>query len=477
MMATPDGNYRLPGLSLPARASAPRLERLPGWVEPVRALRALCREPAPVLLESLPGFGALGRYSILAARPFLRLTAKEARAVIHTESGPHLYPGDFFEALAFLLDFYRAESAPEGLPFAGGAIGYLGYDLGRMLENIPVRAGEDPAIPEAILAFYDTAAVFDHEAGRVWLLSVASSEEAISAFRRLLACAAPIRDAPPQAGPAFADFTPEGFCWMVRRVKEYIAAGDIYQANLTQRFYADYTGSPLSLYDRLRRATPAPFAACLDFGEAAVVSASPERFLSFDPATRRVETRPIKGTRPRGAAPEEDDALASALQGSDKDRAENVMIVDLERSDLGRVCDIGSVEVPHLWSLEAHPTVWHLVSAVTGRLTGGCDRVDLLKATFPGGSITGAPKVRAMEIIEEMEPVRRGVYTGAIGYFDAGGHMDLNIAIRTFVLAGGKAYFHAGAGIVADSDPESEYRETLDKARALFTALGLPPPG
>jgi aminodeoxychorismate synthase component I len=254
-------------------------------------------------------------------------------------------------------------------------------------------------------------------------------------------------------------------------VLEYIAAGDIYQVNLSQRFSAPYGGEAMALYERLRRQSPAPFAAYLDLGEAVVLSASPERFLRV--AGRELETRPIKGTRPRGGTPEEDRRLAAELLASPKDRAELVMIVDLERNDLGRVSEYGSVHVPELVRLEAHPTVFHLVATVRGRLRPELSAVDALRACFPGGSITGAPKIRAMQIIEELEPTHRGFYTGAIGYLGWDGCADLNIAIRTIVLIDRHAHFQVGGGIVADSDPCAEYEETLHKGRALMRALGV----
>jgi para-aminobenzoate synthetase component 1 len=254
-------------------------------------------------------------------------------------------------------------------------------------------------------------------------------------------------------------------------VREYIVAGDIFQANLSQRFQGSLPEAPFDLYRRLRRRNPAPFAAYLAFGDLAVLSASPERFLRLDQERRLVETRPIKGTRPRGLGPMHDAALGRALAESEKDRAENVMIVDLLRNDLSRVCRPGTVRVPELFALEHHPTVHHLVSTVVGELEPGADAFDLIRAAFPGGSITGAPKVRAMEIIAELEPTQRGVYCGSIGYISATGAMDTSIVIRTYLALEGQVYFQAGGGIVADSDPELEYRETLDKARGLIETL------
>jgi para-aminobenzoate synthetase component 1 len=272
-----------------------------------------------------------------------------------------------------------------------------------------------------------------------------------------------------------SSFTHERYLQVVARVREYILAGDIFQANLSQRLEAPYDGDPWALYQRLRLRNPAPFAAYLEAPGLAVLSASPERFLRIE-TDGAVETRPIKGTRPRGIGPEHDAHLGRALVESEKDRAENLMIVDLLRNDLSRVCRPGSVRVPELFALEHFTTVHHLVSTVVGRLAPGVDAIDVLRATFPGGSITGAPKVRAMEIIAELEPSRRGVYCGSIGYLSVTGAADFSIVIRTFLARHGNMYFSAGGGIVADSEPEAEYLETLDKARALIGALATSPP-
>ena len=268
-----------------------------------------------------------------------------------------------------------------------------------------------------------------------------------------------------------ANFSHEQYLEAVEAGREYIAAGDTFQVNLSQRFEAELPIPPYELYRHLRHINPAPFAAYLNFDEVTILSASPERFLKVKGDL--VETRPMKGTRPRGSSPAEDEALARELQNSLKDRAENVMIVDLERNDLGRVCRFGTVKVRELWTLEKYATVFQLTSTVEGKLRQDKGRIDLLKACFPGGSITGAPKVRAMEIIDELEPTRRSIYTGSIGYLSFGGEMDLSIVIRTILIKDGKAYFQVGGGIVYDSDPEAEYQETLDKAKALFQALSL----
>jgi para-aminobenzoate synthetase component 1 len=397
-----------------------------------------------------------------------------------------------------------AADAVSGLPpFQGGAAGYIGYDYGSLLERLPAARYDDLAVPEVLLGIYDWVIAWDHRLGTAWVISTGMpetgarrerrSKERLAMVRQRLGRKAPPASHQPSAishqrpGPApsypvigvenaeriglRSTFTHRGYLDAVARVREYIIAGDIFQANLSQRFQATLSPSPFDLYRQLRRRNPAPFAAYLDFGELSVLSASPERFLLLDENGRHVETRPIKGTRPRGLGPMHDAALGRALSESDKDRAENVMIVDLLRNDLSRVCRAGTVRVPELFALEQHPTVHHLVSTVVGELEPDADAVDLLQAAFPGGSITGAPKVRAMEIIAELEPTRRGVYCGSVGYLSTSGAMDTSIVIRTYVALGGQVYFQAGGGIVADSDPELEYRETLDKARALIDTL------
>jgi para-aminobenzoate synthetase component 1 len=309
-----------------------------------------------------------------------------------------------------------------------------------------------------------------------WLCSnhsIIASEAKQSRDRDCFVATAPRNDRQDKKITLKSNFTPEEYMKAVNRVREYIAAGDVFQVNLSQRFEADLKIPPYELYKRLRTVNPAPFASYLNFSGVAIVSASPERFLKVQ--SDLVETRPIKGTRPRGRDSVEDKCLAQELTHSTKDRAENMMIVDLERNDLGRVCRYGTVKVTELAILETFPTVFHLTSTVVGRLRRGKSNIDLLKATFPGGSITGAPKVRAMEIIDELEPTKRSVYTGSIGYLGFNEDMDINIVIRTFLIKEGKAYFQVGGGIIYDSDPEAEYMETLDKARALIRALQLAP--
>jgi para-aminobenzoate synthetase component 1 len=332
------------------------------------------------------------------------------------------------------------------------------------------------------LAFYDWCLVQHRASGRAWIVATGLPDRdqqaagrrldwALARLHGLEAREEPAADSQAwMAGALRSNFERDQYLAAVERVKAYLVAGDIYQANLSQRFQGSLRGDSWQLYRRLRHVNPPLFGAYLGFPEATVMSASPEEFLHVQ--GRQVRTRPIKGTRPRGPTPAEDRELGLALVESVKDRAENLMIVDLMRNDLGRVCRVGSVRVPRLFGLEAHPTVFHLVSTVTGELEEGRDVVDLLRASFPGGSVTGAPKIRAMEIIDELEPHRRGVYCGGIGVLDFAGNLHLNMAIRTLVRVSDCFYFHVGGAIVFDSDPADEYEETLHKGRGLLRALG-----
>jgi para-aminobenzoate synthetase component 1 len=405
--------------------------------------------------------GALSRYSFLAADPV---------AVARTP-----------EAARDMLRTHHHAPLPGLPPFQGGIAGYIGYDWGAELEHVrrPPADRLTPNLPDVTLAFYDWVIAWDHLEEQAWLIAIGNEERAAARTAwvrdRLRVPAPAVRDHPaPASEPPRSNCTRAEFEAGVSRIREYIAAGDVYQVNLSQRFHAPFVGTPLALYRRLRARNPAPFGAYLEFGGAQVASISPERFLQLDATTRVAQARPIKGTRPRGTTAAKDAAMARELLESEKDRAENVMIVDLLRNDLGKVCRPGSVHVPTLFALESHPTVHHLVSTVTGALADGADAFDVLRAAFPGGSVTGAPKIRAMEIIAELERAPRGLYCGAIGYVSATGAMDFNIPIRTIVLRDGSATFHAGAGIVWDSEPAAEYDETLAKARTMIEALTSP---
>jgi len=496
--------------------STPVVESLGKSSDPAAVVAAFLDLPFLIFLDSATGAPLageahqLGRYSFLTADPTTVVRSKgPVTEVGDTAGGWRTVEGD---ALGVVADLLGAPVDPvSGLPpFQGGAAGYIGYDYGAVLERIPATRYDDLAIPDVVLGIYDWVIAWDHLIGTAWIISTGLPEQGeareprarkrLTEIRRRLAGsegrshivqanatvrwpAIPLPDCP--SAPSFpvlgvdgaervglrSSFTHVAYLDAVARVREYILAGDIFQANLSQRFEGPLAESTFDLYQRLRRRNAAPFAAYIDLGSFAVLSASPERFLRLDENRRHVETRPIKGTRPRGLGPMHDAALGRALAESDKDRAENVMIVDLLRNDLSRVCRPGTVRVPELFALEQHPTVHHLVSTVVGELEPGTGPVNLLRAAFPGGSITGAPKVRAMEIIAELEPTRRGVYCGSIGYISSTGAMDMSIVIRTYLALRGRVYFQAGGGIVADSDPEQEYRETLDKARALIDVL------
>jgi para-aminobenzoate synthetase component I len=407
------------------------------WAEPFAAALALRHEPGLVLLESMPGFGRLGRRSYLAVRP-----------------------------VEVALDGMRAVERLGGSWWAG----WLSHDLGREIERLPDEASDDLGLPPVALGRYEAWLEWDHAERTV---HVRGHGDAAHLVRALVH---PDPAVPPYEPPGEWDTSlPRArYERTVQRAIDYIRAGDVFQVNLSQRLGTPWEGDPFALYARLRLANPAPFMALVRLGVADVISASPERFLSR--RGERIETRPIKGTRPRGTAPAEDRRQALALRSSAKDRAENVMIVDLARNDLGRVAAFGTVAVEELFALESHPGVHHLVSTVAARLREGVSVADVIRATFPPGSVTGAPKIRALEIIEELEPVRRGPYCGAIGCFAPGGDIDLSVAIRTFVAARDRLHLHVGGAVVADSDPALEWRETMHKAARLLDAAGGAPP-
>lgn len=463
----------------------PVIYEVPLPASPTAAFSSIADARNPIFLEGGTREPKLGRWSFLACDPFLTYRTRGHRIEITDANETRIMEGDPFLVLRDILsDIYvtRPNNAP---PLIGGAMGYFAYDLGRFVERIPENTVDDVPVADCHLGIYGAVVAIDHVSDRAWVCAIGApetdpgsadhlAERRASELASRLAQSHPdpsFRPAPQatEVLPVNSNFTHAEYIDALKRVKEYIAAGDIYQANLSQRLTSPLATSPWALYRRLTSSNPAPFAAYFETPDCAVISCSPERFLQV--RSGAVETRPIKGTRPRGITPEEDERLAAELINSVKDRAENVMIVDLERNDLGRVCEFGSVHVPELFALESYATVHHLVSTVRGTLRPGTTALDCLRASFPGGSITGAPKVRSMEIIEELEPTRRGVYTGAIGYVCFSGDMDVNIVIRTLIVKDGLAHFQVGGGIVADSDPESEYQETLDKAQALARGL------
>jgi para-aminobenzoate synthetase component I len=416
-------------------------------VEPAAALRALAG-PGSVLLES-----GEGRWSYLAPWPAAVLSRRD--------------PVGALDEARMLLDRLAADVPAGAPPFSGGLLGSLGYDLARAIESIPQLARDDLALPAVQLAAVDSLYAFDAERAELWIL--ARAERELGRLRAGLERVAPVL--PPSApGDALRGMPYAHYRARVERVLDHIARGDVYEVNYTQRLEGDCS-SALDLYARLREGAPAPYNLYLDAGGWQLVGATPETFLRVT-ADGRCETRPIKGTRPRDEDALLDAALAADLATHPKDRAENVMIVDLARNDLSRVCLPGTVRVPRLCAVESHPTVHQLASTVTGQLAPGRDALDLVEAAFAPGSMTGAPKVRAMQLIEQLEPVRRGPYAGAFGWLSPDGSCDLAVVIRTAVVTRGRAYLHVGGAIVADSDPAEEYEESLVKARTVARALG-----
>jgi para-aminobenzoate synthetase component I len=452
--------------------------------ERLAAVIGLWREPA--LLESGPDFGDSGRYSILTAFPRFVWEATGTRWRSRTDRGDRASgDGDVLAVLESLLErWVLAQPADEAdawlPPFQGGMIGFFGYDLSPRLERLPRRHPRDSRLPDIRMALHDTAVIVDARSGaaEVWSWDLTGEGRAAAlkrarswreAIERALESPRPSLIRPGEPTKLTSSFDRKTYVAAVGRVLDYIAAGDVFQVNLSQRFTARACAEPLDIYDRLKAASPAPFSAFLHWDDMAVVSASPEWF--YQTRGDRVVTRPIKGTRPRGRDQVDDARLADELRNSIKDRAELTMIVDLERNDLGRVCEYGSVVVLDPMQVESFAQVHHLVATVEGRIRPGAGPGDLVRAVFPGGSITGAPKIRAMEIIDELEPNRRSLYTGAIGYFSRGGTSAFNIAIRTILVEGDRASFQVGGAIVADSDPEAEYEETLVKGRGMRAVL------
>jgi len=442
-------------------------------------------------LDSADNNEKTGRYSFIGYDPFLTVMSKDSNILTQSSKSITRKTGNPFDELRHLLNSFHLENSFESIPFTCGAVGYFAYDLCHYIEKLPDTTIDDIEFPEMCFSFYDTIIAVDHLENRCFLLSVNINQNSQkSTAKRVDHVLKMIRDGsntPYEEESRFngrrikrkiiSNFSKENYLRAVERAKQYINAGDIYQVNLSQRFQTQIEASPYEIYKRLRKINPASFSSYLKFDNKYVISSSPERFLSLQnrPGSggmvRKIQTMPIKGTRPRGKDEDTNKKMQEELLSSKKDDAELAMIVDLERNDLGRVCNYNTVKVTEKKRLEAHPTVYHLVATVEGELHSRYDAIDLLKATFPGGSITGAPKVRAMQIIDELEPNKRSVYTGAMGYLSFNGNMDLNIAIRTFLVKDDHIFFQVGGGIVADSNPEDEYQETLHKARALIDTL------
>ena len=435
------------------------------------------------LLESVEGGEQVARYSFLGKDPFLVLRARGGRTIVQQAGARTESDRPFFEVLREVMAGYQAPFVT-GLPrFTGGAVGYLGYDTAGWFEPVPLAPVADD--DDAGFMLFDTVLAFDHVRHRILIIAnarIAPGDDLQAQYD--FACTRigfverelerSLSHQPRPEGGTLdvrSNMTQEAFEAIVRTAKEHIAAGDIYQVVLSQRFETAVTADPFTVYRALRHVNPSPYMYFLRMGDRAIVGASPEMLVRVE--GRTAQTHPIAGTRPRGASAAEDARLAEELLGSEKERSEHVMLVDLGRNDLGRVCEYGSVHVPRYMAIERYSHVMHLVSVVEGTLAAGKDRLDALASCFPAGTVSGAPKVRAMEIIAALERDRRGVYAGAVGYLDFAGNLDCCITIRTVVMEHGRARVQAGAGVVADSDPAAEYQETRDKARAVIRALEL----
>jgi para-aminobenzoate synthetase component 1 len=466
--------------------------------------RAIAASRGAWLLESALAGGPRGAWSFGGAAPLGIVRAFGDRIEVEplragAEFARRSLRMDPFEALRALVP--RAPRDPAiAPPFAGGAVGWLGYELAAQVERVPVRRAGGLGTPDAAWLLADRVLAFEHASGRLFACALGAESAAERSADRLAdrvarGAADPFEAGPCHAGAAVDDgdgpeplrlrdvptglalgafFDADAYAKAVTQIRDEILAGEVYQANLTHRLAARFGGDAWALYEALCARSPAPFAAYLDLAELIVVGSSPERFLRVEP-DGWVESRPIKGTRPRGATPEADRCLRAELAASAKERAENAMIVDLVRNDLGRVCAPGSVAVPALCPIESYATLHQMVSTITGRLRPDRDRVDLLRAAFPPGSMTGAPKIAAIELLARLEPVPRGVYAGALGWLDARGGADLSVVIRTILCHGRRAWLHVGGGVVLDSDPRAEWQETLDKARAMLDALAACP--
>jgi len=449
---------------------------------PIEAFYRFVSQTNLFFLDSALPVKGISRYSFLGFQPFLIMKTKHRKITLTDRDGVLEIEGNPLEHLRELLKQFSLKNIVDSIPFQCGVVGYFGYDLCHFIERLPTKAIDDIGLPDMYMGFYDVIISYDNLLEKCHIIGVDFGLDSTIEDRMKQAVDVLCRKSDSEfisvdhkPNPKITEttlrfnFTREHYLNAIRHIKDYISAGDVYQVNLSQRIEAHLDIPPYELYKILRSVNPAPFSCYLNFDDVAIISSSPERFLKVH--ARHVQTRPIKGTRPRGKDAKTDEIMKQALLSSPKDDAELTMIIDLERNDLGRVCDYGSVKVTERKVLEAYPTVYHLVSTIEGDLHERYDLMDLLKAAFPGGSITGAPKIRAMQIIDELEPTQRSVYTGAIGYIGFNGDADLNIAIRTFITKDKMVYFQVGSGIVADSNEEEEYEETMHKAKALIDSL------
>lgn len=426
--------------------------------------------PWSMLLDSAEAIHPNSRYQIMVAEPLATLVSQHGQTTLTDDQGAHHYTTDPFTVLDCALKRYFPEVKISELPFSGGALGYFSYDLGRYLETMPNHAAQDLQLPDMAVGLYSWALIFDQHTKQLWCYDYhQNAQQQWLKIQHRMQAKRPASHSFNLTSAWLANMTKAEYQQKFERVQDELAQGNCYQINLAQRFHANYQGDEWQAYRLLREKNAAPFSAFIRLEQHAVLSISPERFISLH--DRHIETKPIKGTRPRGFCATTDQIYADELQHSAKDRAENVMIVDLLRNDIGKVSAPGSVQVPSLFAIESFPAVHHLVSTVTGTLATPYQACDLLRGAFPGGSITGAPKISAMHIIEQLEPNRRSVYCGSIGYISQHGNMDTNIAIRTLVCEQNKIYCWAGGGLVADSNVDSEYQETLDKLARILPVL------
>jgi len=444
---------------------------------PVVAFEKLYRDARfSFLYESLESPTKRGRFSFLGGRPYLSVQSRRNHIRIGYGGEVHQETGNPFTVLRALVNGRR--TGPQILPFAGGAVGYVSYDAIRFIEKIQDDNPDELGVPDTNFIFPAEVVVFDHQEKTVDIIVYSEEEGArrLEELRQTIAACAgePARRFEGNGEGAMmydSNFKKESFKEMVRKSREYILAGDIFQVVLSQRFSFPLRSDPFLVYSALRRTNPSPYMYYLCLDDLQVAGSSPEILVKV--MDKKVTTRPLAGTRPRGKTAEEDLAVEKELLADEKERAEHIMLLDLARNDIGRVCIHGSVRPTDLMSIERYSKVMHIVSNVTGDLRPDRDAFDVFEASFPAGTVSGAPKVRSMQIIDELENTRRGIYAGAIGYFDFSGNMDMCIAIRTIVMKDGKGYIQAGAGIVADSDPEREYQETCNKARALMSAVDM----
>ncbi|PIU40117.1 MAG: hypothetical protein COT00_03395 [Candidatus Omnitrophica bacterium CG07_land_8_20_14_0_80_50_8] len=474
------------GVSARGCPCRPVVRRLDHFADPLAIYRVFRNKKTPsVLLESARPSQKTGRYSFIGRNPFLTLEAHGHETTLSAFGARETAPGDPFQTAQRILDLYASFPEPGSPPFTGGAIGYFGYEAKNYIEPTLPRSIKAPSgLPDAYLLFFNEGIIFDHQRRNISLFTnVKGTKDPARGFRhaakaldalehelkRALQAKPPARDARCQNPPLKSSFSRDEFIRKVREIKKYIRCGDIYQANLSQQFSFYLKRDLLEVYENLRTVNPSPFFGFLDAVDFQIISGSPERLVKLENGV--LETRPIAGTRPRGKNEKEDRAISLDLILDPKERAEHIMLVDLERNDLGRVAEVGSVCVDELMALENYSHVKHIVSNVRGLLRKDLGAVEAFKAFFPGGTITGTPKIRSMEILDRLEPIERGPYTGSLGYFSFTGNMDFNIIIRSLWVKNESAHLQVGAGIVADSIPKREYEETLYKAEGLLMAI------